>query len=241
MTTMVTLISPPPPSPCTARKAISWSMSCAAPQSAEPSRKVATAPRKTRFAPRESQSLPYRGSAAVAASENALTSQGMRSMPCSGSSSRTIGTVAAETMFWSRTASSIVARQTAKPILSRSEVVPPGPPVPGPAPDAAPDAAPGPAPPVAALPGEVREGCEGAVEAFMAAPCPRCMDRVNVLPGIIFCPGTVVAWPRSWDCASARNCRRNGGSGGPPSNCSWSGASRRSPSRRSPPPPRSRR
>ncbi|CAM5378163.1 hypothetical protein SRIMM317S_06199 [Streptomyces rimosus subsp. rimosus] len=162
---MVTLISPPPPSPCTARKAMSCSIDCAAPHSAEPSRKVATAPRKTFLAPRESQSLPYRGSAAVAASENALMSQGMRSTPCSGSSSRTIGTVAAETMFVSRTASSIVTRQTAKPMRSRAGVIPPG---------AAGEGGP---PSAAAPPGEVRED---VVERVMAAPCPPSVDRVNV-------------------------------------------------------------
>lgn len=51
ITTMVTLISPPPPMPWTARKAMSCSIEPAAPQSAEPSRKVPTAPISTRFAP----------------------------------------------------------------------------------------------------------------------------------------------------------------------------------------------
>ncbi len=51
MTTMVTLIRPPPPMPWTARKAISWPIVWAAPHSAEPTRKVPTAPSSTRLAP----------------------------------------------------------------------------------------------------------------------------------------------------------------------------------------------
>lgn len=65
---MVTLISPPPPAPWKARAAISSLIDWAIPHSADPVRKVASAPRKTFLEPSESQSLPYSGSAAVAAS-----------------------------------------------------------------------------------------------------------------------------------------------------------------------------
>jgi hypothetical protein len=51
MTTMVMLISPPPPMPCTARNAMSSAMVCAIPHSAEPARNTAIAPMNTRFAP----------------------------------------------------------------------------------------------------------------------------------------------------------------------------------------------
>jgi hypothetical protein len=58
ITTIVTLISPPAPRPCTAREAISQPIDGAAPHSAEPVRKAPSAPRKTRLAPSTSQSLP---------------------------------------------------------------------------------------------------------------------------------------------------------------------------------------
>ncbi len=117
ITTMVTLISPPAPMPCRAREAISQPIDGAAPHSAEPARKVPRAPRKTCRGPRTSQSLPYSGSIAADASEKALISQGILAMPCSGSRSLTIGTVAADTICMSRTASTIVTRQARKPIL----------------------------------------------------------------------------------------------------------------------------
>jgi hypothetical protein len=45
MTTMVTLISPPPPSPCRVRKTMSSGMLCAIPHSTEPATNTATAAR----------------------------------------------------------------------------------------------------------------------------------------------------------------------------------------------------
>ena len=45
MTTMVTLISPPPPSPCRVRKTMSSGMLCAVPHSTEPTTNTATAAR----------------------------------------------------------------------------------------------------------------------------------------------------------------------------------------------------
>ncbi len=58
ITTIVTLISPPAPIPCTARAAINSPMDWAAPHSAEPTRKTPTAVRNTRLAPRVSHNLP---------------------------------------------------------------------------------------------------------------------------------------------------------------------------------------
>ncbi len=64
---MDSTISPPPPSPCTARKAISWVMSCAAPHSADPTRKITMAVWNSLLRPYWSPSLPHSGVAAVAA------------------------------------------------------------------------------------------------------------------------------------------------------------------------------
>lgn len=74
------------------------------------------APTKTFLAPIVSHSFPYSGSTAAEASANELISHGILSIPWTGSRSRTIGTVAADTMLVSSTASRIVTRQTAKPI-----------------------------------------------------------------------------------------------------------------------------
>ena len=51
-------IRPPAPSPWMARKAISWSMDCDRPDSAEPARKMMIAATKNFFRPYMSPSLP---------------------------------------------------------------------------------------------------------------------------------------------------------------------------------------
>ena len=50
-TAIVVTIRPPPPIPWSARKAISWPMSCASPQSAEPTRKITIAVCRTILRP----------------------------------------------------------------------------------------------------------------------------------------------------------------------------------------------
>lgn len=65
--TMVLMIAsaptmrPPPPSPCRARKQISCHMLCAIPDSAEPTRKIVIADRKTPLRPYMSPILPQTG------------------------------------------------------------------------------------------------------------------------------------------------------------------------------------
>ncbi len=44
-------IRPPAPSPCSARNAISWSIECASPDSAEPTRKITIAVTSQRLRP----------------------------------------------------------------------------------------------------------------------------------------------------------------------------------------------
>lgn len=61
-------MSPPPPSPWSARNPISWGMFWAIPQSAEPIRKITIAVWKSFLRPYWSPSLPHSGVAAVAAS-----------------------------------------------------------------------------------------------------------------------------------------------------------------------------
>ncbi len=58
-------ISPPPPSPCRARNAISSVMFCASPHSADPIRKITIAICRTRLRPYRSPSFPYSGAAIV--------------------------------------------------------------------------------------------------------------------------------------------------------------------------------
>src|SRR6266516_4473394 len=65
-TAVVSAISPPPPMPCRARKAISWSSERAAPASTEPVRKMTSAVWKVRLRSCRSLSLPNRTAAAAA-------------------------------------------------------------------------------------------------------------------------------------------------------------------------------
>ena len=52
------VIRPPAPSPCSARKRMSWSMVCASPQSTEPMRKILIAMKNSGLRPYMSLSLP---------------------------------------------------------------------------------------------------------------------------------------------------------------------------------------
>ena len=61
-------ISPPAPTPCSARKPISWPMVCERPASIEPARKIRIAAMKTGLRPSMSPSFPYSGVETVAAS-----------------------------------------------------------------------------------------------------------------------------------------------------------------------------
>lgn len=61
-------ISPPPPSPCSARKPMSCGMFCARPHRADPIRKSTMADWKSFLRPYWSPSLPHSGVAAVEAS-----------------------------------------------------------------------------------------------------------------------------------------------------------------------------
>ncbi|MFE4799857.1 hypothetical protein ACFRFL_33695 [Streptomyces sp. NPDC056708] len=79
---------------------------------------------KTFLVPSASQRFPYSGSAAVAASRQAAIGQGILSASCAGSRSRTIGTVADETMSVSSTADRIVAMQSMKPMMRCRPVMP---------------------------------------------------------------------------------------------------------------------
>ena len=58
-------MSPPAPTPCSARNAISWSIECDTPDSAEPIRKITMAIMSSRLRPYWSPSLPYSGVAMV--------------------------------------------------------------------------------------------------------------------------------------------------------------------------------
>ena len=62
-------IRPPPPSPWTARNAISSIIECARPDSAEPIRKITIAAWKNTFRPYMSPSLPHSGVDTVEASK----------------------------------------------------------------------------------------------------------------------------------------------------------------------------
>ena len=74
-------ISPPPPSPWSARNAISSVIPCASPHSAEPTRKITSAPCSTTLRPKRSPSLPYSGVTAVTASRYAVTTHDRCSSP----------------------------------------------------------------------------------------------------------------------------------------------------------------
>ena len=68
MVAMAPTMRPPAPRPCSARNAISWSIECAWPDSAEPTRKITIAVISSRLRPYRSPSLPYSGVVMVEAS-----------------------------------------------------------------------------------------------------------------------------------------------------------------------------
>ncbi len=68
MVAMAPVSSPPAPRPWIARNAISWSIECASPDSAEPARKMTIAIMSQRLRPYWSPSLPYSGVVTVEAS-----------------------------------------------------------------------------------------------------------------------------------------------------------------------------
>ena len=61
MIAMAPTIRPPAPSPCSARNPINWDMLCAAPDSAEPTRKITIETRNTDLRPYRSPSFPQMG------------------------------------------------------------------------------------------------------------------------------------------------------------------------------------
>ena len=73
--------SPPPPTPCTARKMISVVMSFARPQKNEPTMKITTLIWKIRFRPNRSPNLPASTVEMVSASMYAVTTQAMCPAP----------------------------------------------------------------------------------------------------------------------------------------------------------------
>src|SRR4051794_8142292 len=99
-------MSPPPPRPWIARKAISSLMPCASPHSAEPMRKIVSAAWSTRLRPYRSPSLPYSGVTTVTARRYAVTTQ---ERCCRPPSSPTIVGSAVETIVWSSDASSMTS------------------------------------------------------------------------------------------------------------------------------------
>ena len=80
-TAVVVTISPPPPRPCSARKAISEGMFWAIPQSAEPIRKRMMAVCRITLRPYRSPSFPYSGVTIVDASRYAVTTHERCSTP----------------------------------------------------------------------------------------------------------------------------------------------------------------
>src|SRR3954468_8358653 len=97
-------ISPPPPRPWIARKAINSVIPWASPHSADPIRKSTSAACSTTLRPSRSPSFPYSGVTMVTASRYAVTTQDRCSRPPSSS---TIVGSAVETIVWSSDASSI--------------------------------------------------------------------------------------------------------------------------------------
>ena len=75
MIVMPIVISEPAPRPCSIRKAISCTMPWASPDSAEPTRKIASPPRKTRRRPSRSDSRPHSGIVTVEVSRKPENTQ----------------------------------------------------------------------------------------------------------------------------------------------------------------------
>ena len=103
MIAWVSTIRPPPPTPWTARKAMSSPMFRDWPQRADPMRKITIAPRNRYLRPYWSPSLPHTWVVAVLASRYAVTTQDRWLSP---PRSLTIVGSAVDTIVWSREASS---------------------------------------------------------------------------------------------------------------------------------------
>ena len=97
-------MSPPAPSPCTARNAMSSNIDWLSPDRIEPIRKITIAAWKKIFRPYWSPSLPHSGVDTVVASRYAVITQAMCDPPLR---SPTIVGSAVDTMVWSRAASSM--------------------------------------------------------------------------------------------------------------------------------------
>src|SRR5580692_3610811 len=97
-------ISPPPPSPCTARNAINSTIECASPDSAEPTKKITIEAWKNLFRPYMSPSLPHNGVDTVEASRYAVITHDRCDNPCR--SPAIVGSAVA-TIVWSSAASNI--------------------------------------------------------------------------------------------------------------------------------------
>ena len=95
----------PAPTPWTARKAISQSMSPAAPHNHEPATKVTMPARMNGFRPYRSESFPTTGTSAVEANRYEVTGQTKRSRP---SRSCAIAGIETVTIVWSSAARNIV-------------------------------------------------------------------------------------------------------------------------------------
>src|SRR4051812_12251800 len=108
---IASVISPPAPSPCSARNAISSPRLAAAPLSADPSRKTRMAPWKSRLRPYKSLIRPHSGIETVAPSMYAVTTQAIWSRP---PRSRTTVGSAVDTIVWSSEASSIASSRPPK-------------------------------------------------------------------------------------------------------------------------------
>ena len=106
MIAWVSTISPPPPTPCRARNAISSPMLRAWPHSAEPIRKITIALRNRYLRPYWSPSFPQTWVVAVEARMYAVTTQDRCERP---PRSLTIVGSAVDTIVWSSAASSIAS------------------------------------------------------------------------------------------------------------------------------------
>src|SRR3954469_20633103 len=104
-------ISPPPPRPWIARKAINSVIPWARPHSADPIRKRTSAACSTTLRPSRSPSFPYSGVTIVTASRYAVTTHDRCARP---PRSPTIVGSAVETIVWSSDASSITSSSAPK-------------------------------------------------------------------------------------------------------------------------------
>ncbi len=117
-------IRPPPPSPWTARNAISSIIEWDRPDSAEPTRKITIEAWKNVFRPYMSPSLPHSGVDTVEASRYAVMTQDRCDSPCR--SPAMVGSAVA-TIVWSRAASSMPSSSAPMMISTRRGAMAAGP------------------------------------------------------------------------------------------------------------------